>query len=261
MILGFDQIRKLAADGHDVRIAPDGSVEITSGCKKTASLSDAERAKRYRDRRRVTENVTNDAQTVAETVTDSVTHEPETVTTVTENVTNVTGNVTLPLSPPTPSPYRAEAPASAPMREEAAADDLFPDNKPEPEISPAKRIRWTPEAGWQGITDEDRARWADAYPACDISRQLSSATNWLLANPREAKKSNFARFLNGWLSRAQERGGDARAERYTQTTASNANRYPSRNPGPPAPGSFKSFQPPSEADKQREWKKEDFIIS
>lgn len=260
MILDFDQIRKLAADGHDVRIAPDGSVEITSGCKKTASLSDAERAKRYRDRRRVTENVTNDAQTVAETVTDSVTHEPEAVTTVTENVTNVTGNVTPPLSPPTPSPYRAEAPASAHTCE-AGAEDLFPDNKPEPTISPAKRIRWTPEAGWQGITDEDRARWEEAYPACDISRQLSSATNWLLANPREAKKSNFARFLNGWLSRAQERGGDARSERYTQTTAPNGNRDTRRNSSPPPPGSFKSFQPPSEAEKKREWTKEDFIIS
>lgn len=67
---------------------------------------------------------------------------------------------------------------------------------------------WTKEAGFFGITENDREQWAKAYPACDIDRQLAAANEWLLANPAKAHKKHWRRFITGWLSRAQEKGGD-----------------------------------------------------
>jgi hypothetical protein len=80
-------------------------------------------------------------------------------------------------------------------------------------------IRWTPETGWDGITDDDRAKWRAAYPACDIDRQLAAASAWLEANPAKARKSLWRKFLTGWLARAQERGGDSASVRPPTTTA------------------------------------------
>ncbi len=71
-------------------------------------------------------------------------------------------------------------------------------------------IRWTPETEFSGITDADRERWRKAYPAVDIDRQLAAMTAWLIADPRKAQKSNWAKFIAAWLSRNQDRGGDAR---------------------------------------------------
>jgi hypothetical protein len=74
-------------------------------------------------------------------------------------------------------------------------------------------IAWTPETNWQGISETDRAAWATAYPACDLDAQLERANQWLLANPAKAKKSAWRRFITTWLGRAQERGGDAPANK------------------------------------------------
>jgi hypothetical protein len=43
-----------------------------------------------------------------------------------------------------------------------------------------------------------------AYPAVDVVREIAAAEAWMTANPRNAKKDG-ARFLNGWLTKAQER--------------------------------------------------------
>lgn len=45
---------------------------------------------------------------------------------------------------------------------------------------------------------------AGAYPAVDLRREIAAADGWLVANPANAKK-NGARYLTGWLRRAQER--------------------------------------------------------
>lgn len=70
-------------------------------------------------------------------------------------------------------------------------------------------IVWSAEAGWSGITDADRTAWAEAYPACDVDRQLRAMSEWLRANPAKAHKSNWRRFIVNWLKREQDRGGDA----------------------------------------------------
>lgn len=47
-------------------------------------------------------------------------------------------------------------------------------------------------------------KWSNAYPAIDIRKEVERAEAWLLANPKN-RKSDYVRFLNGWLSRAQDK--------------------------------------------------------
>jgi hypothetical protein len=76
---------------------------------------------------------------------------------------------------------------------------------------PSQAIRWSADAGWEGITDGDRAEWAAAYPAADIAVELARATQWLKANPKKAKKSNWRKWLTTtWLNGCQDRGGTHR---------------------------------------------------
>lgn len=75
---------------------------------------------------------------------------------------------------------------------------------------PAGGISWTADAGWQGITDGDRAEWLQAYPACDLPGELAKSGSWLKANPTKAHKSNWRRFLVSWLTRSQDHGGTHR---------------------------------------------------
>lgn len=45
--------------------------------------------------------------------------------------------------------------------------------------------------------------WREAYPAINVEAELRKAAAWLVANPKN-KKSQYGRFLNSWLSRAQD---------------------------------------------------------
>lgn len=76
---------------------------------------------------------------------------------------------------------------------------------------PKDAIGWSVESGWQGITDQHRQAWATAYPACTLDIELVRASEWLIANPTKARKSNWRRFLVSWLTRSQDRGGTIRS--------------------------------------------------
>jgi uncharacterized protein YdaU (DUF1376 family) len=76
---------------------------------------------------------------------------------------------------------------------------------------PKDAIGWSVESGWQGITEQHRQAWATAYPACTLDIELVRATEWLIANPTKARKSNWRRFLVSWLTRSQDRGGTIRS--------------------------------------------------
>ena len=89
---------------------------------------------------------------------------------------------------------------------------------------PKNAIAWDLDAGWQGITDSDRATWATAYPACTLDIELVRANEWLLANPTKAKKSNWRRFLVSWLTRSQDRGGTERSAGKTPEHVANQRR-------------------------------------
>ena len=76
---------------------------------------------------------------------------------------------------------------------------------------PADPLRWSAESGWEGITDADRAEWSQAYPAADLAVELAKANQWLKANPKKARKSNWRRWLTTvWLSKCQDKGGTHR---------------------------------------------------
>lgn len=60
---------------------------------------------------------------------------------------------------------------------------------------------------WEGITDEDKAGWLTAYPACNINVELAKMKEWIMSNPAKGKKSNYRRFITNWLSRTQDKGG------------------------------------------------------
>ena len=65
-------------------------------------------------------------------------------------------------------------------------------------------VRFDAAAGTWSVPDLMRSQWEAAYPAVDLTTELSKAGAWLLANPKN-QKSNYARFLTNWLSRAQDR--------------------------------------------------------
>ena len=72
---------------------------------------------------------------------------------------------------------------------------------------PADAICWDVSAGWIGIEHADRTAWAKAYPATNVDVELARADQWLKANPEKAHRSKWRRFITGWLSRCQDRGG------------------------------------------------------
>ena len=84
---------------------------------------------------------------------------------------------------------------------------------PKASRSPAKpRVHWDCESGWQDITDADRQEWAEAFPGAVLDQELAKATAWLRANQTKARRSNWRRFLVGWLQRCQDKGGTDRQQ-------------------------------------------------
>lgn len=50
--------------------------------------------------------------------------------------------------------------------------------------------------------------WETLYPAVDVTQQLRNMRGWLLSNPDKRKtKRGINRFITGWLSKEQDRGG------------------------------------------------------
>lgn len=63
---------------------------------------------------------------------------------------------------------------------------------------------------WEGIGKKDKEGWKEAYPACDIDIELAGMREWFLSHPERAKRSNYRKFIQGWLSRKQDKGGTRR---------------------------------------------------
>jgi hypothetical protein len=58
------------------------------------------------------------------------------------------------------------------------------------------------------ITPEDIETYQALYAAIDVDQELKKMAGWILANPKKRKtKQGIKRFVNSWLSRAQDRGG------------------------------------------------------
>jgi uncharacterized protein YdaU (DUF1376 family) len=59
-------------------------------------------------------------------------------------------------------------------------------------------------AGKFEVAKEIRMQWVSAYPGVQIGTELEKAAAWAASNPTKRKK-DWRRFLNNWMSRAQER--------------------------------------------------------
>ena len=79
------------------------------------------------------------------------------------------------------------------------------DNLSNLKLSPKINFNFETEE-WENIIAKNMQRWQDTYPACDINLELKKMADWLLANPAKRKK-NYRKFISGWLSRQQDRGG------------------------------------------------------
>ena len=54
------------------------------------------------------------------------------------------------------------------------------------------------------VTQKQVDQFADLYPAVDIMQELRNMKGWLINNPARRKtKSGINRFINNWLSKAQ----------------------------------------------------------
>jgi hypothetical protein len=125
-----------------------------------------------------------------------------------ERVTRNTVTVTAPLRVTvTPEKTREE------KIEDIPAAPVPTSKPPKASRPPAKpRVHWDCESGWQDITDADRKEWAEAFPGAVLDQELAKATAWLRANPTKARRSNWRRFLVGWLQRCQDKGGTDRQQ-------------------------------------------------
>lgn len=119
-------------------------------------------------------------------------------------------NVCHPTSTSTSTSYATASPDGEASQQAAPAVATSDPPKRRKRSQPKDAIAWTFESGWAGITDADRATWAEAFPACKLDIELLRATEWLKTNSAKAKKSNWRRFLVNWLSRSQDKGGTIR---------------------------------------------------
>ncbi len=62
------------------------------------------------------------------------------------------------------------------------------------------------------VSGEQCQEWAGLYPAVDVIQQLRNMRGWLDGSPTRRKtKRGIVRFITGWLSREQDRGGRGKA--------------------------------------------------
>jgi len=73
------------------------------------------------------------------------------------------------------------------------------------------RIGWSADAGFTGITDDDRRLWGEAYPGVNLVGELAKANVYLRENPAKAGKRNWGAFLARWFGRVQDKGGSPSA--------------------------------------------------
>ena len=58
------------------------------------------------------------------------------------------------------------------------------------------------------VAETDISKWSELYPAVDVQQELRGMIGWLDANPSKRKtRRGVKRFINSWLSRAQDSGG------------------------------------------------------
>ncbi len=108
---------------------------------------------------------------------------------------------------PAPAPAPAPAPSTSSLRSEDGAQlpaaPAAPRLLEEPAVFelPCRGVGAKP----YGVTQRQVDAWAQAYPGVDVLQELRKAKAWLEAVPTRGKtRQGMARFLVGWLGRAQD---------------------------------------------------------
>jgi hypothetical protein len=100
------------------------------------------------------------------------------------------------------SPNKKESKSKSKSKKESISTE------PAKAVSSAVAMSFSYESQeFSGITEQDIGTWVEAYPAVDIKGNIKRAGVWLKSNPTKRKK-NIRKYLTGWFSRTQERGGD-----------------------------------------------------
>ncbi len=61
------------------------------------------------------------------------------------------------------------------------------------------------------------AMWEETYPAVDVKQELKRMIAWLDSNPTRRKtKRGITKFINGWLTREQDKGGTYKNSEHNQ---------------------------------------------
>lgn len=85
------------------------------------------------------------------------------------------------------------------------------------------------------VTQADIDKYASLYPAVDVLQELRKMVGWIDASPKNRKtRKGIKRFINGWLSREQDRGG-GKAAQTTDRSQTNAFGLDRRNNKTPKP--------------------------
>jgi hypothetical protein len=71
------------------------------------------------------------------------------------------------------------------------------------------------KATYHSVTTLDVEEWMMIYPAVDVMQELRNMLGWLNANQNKRKtKSGIKSFINRWLSKAQNMGGNMKHDNY-----------------------------------------------
>ena len=81
--------------------------------------------------------------------------------------------------------------------------------EPEPTHAPAVISLPLNDKSFHSVCQSDIDSWKELYPAVDILQELKKMKGWLDSNPTKRKtKRGISRFINSWLARAQDSGGN-----------------------------------------------------
>lgn len=111
--------------------------------------------------------------------------------------------------PPQSAASCGELPQSAALIQSESESESNPDISAEPQATHAPPVVELPlnDGDIYPVTQEQAAEWGSLYPAVDVMQQLRAMKGWLNANPAKRKtRRGILRFVNGWLSREQDRG-------------------------------------------------------
>ena len=83
------------------------------------------------------------------------------------------------------------------------------------------------------VSEQDIKKWEELYPAVMVDLELRGMIGWLDANPKKRKTRNgIKRFINSWLSRAQNSGGRSPYARPKETIGNRPNSNQKSGPTP-----------------------------